>query len=83
MREISMKSHVMALLVTGVLLLGASGPALAAGKLGGAGGADEFRTQRAVADGGKVGGGMDRPTADGIVTSGGAGPIDDVVGRND
>jgi hypothetical protein len=71
-----MKSTVVAVLVAVSFGLTAGGPALAAGKLGGAGGADEFSislpdkgqddAEKGDGDspttlGGKVGGGMDRP----------------------
>jgi hypothetical protein len=67
----------LAALASASLLLAMSGPAFAAGKMGGVGGADEFQItvppevqdeagddaeDRLVALGGKVGGGMDGPT---------------------
>ncbi len=56
-----MKNRALAILVAGVLLLSGTGSVAAAGKLGGAGGADEFRRPRSVqVHGGKVGGSLDR-----------------------
>lgn len=71
-----MKNSVIAVLVSGALALSAGGSTLAAGKMGGAGGADEFQItaptevgddagdeteDRPAALGGKVGGTMDGP----------------------
>jgi hypothetical protein len=43
-RRVDVKNGVMAVLFAGALVLSASGPALAAGKLGGAGGMDRQQT---------------------------------------
>jgi hypothetical protein len=51
-----MKNRVLAVLVAAALLVSASGSTLAAGKLGGASGADEFRSVCPALAGGKLGG---------------------------
>jgi hypothetical protein len=63
-KEVPMNNRLLAVLVAGALLLSASGSTLAGGKLGGAGGADEFRRPHTeLVQGGKIGGGMDGPVA--------------------
>ena len=68
-KEASMKGTAAAVLVAGALLLSAGGSALAAGKMGGASGIDEFRSAQ-PAVGGEAGGDLDRPVAQGGMTGG-------------
>ena len=65
----AMKRTIVAVVVAGGLLLSAGGPALSAGKLGGASGIDEFRSAQ-PAVGGEAGGDLDRPVAQGGMTGG-------------
>jgi hypothetical protein len=58
-----MKRTLMAVMVAGILLLASSGSTLAAGKLGGAGGADEFRRPNPVMAGSKLGVGIESASA--------------------
>jgi hypothetical protein len=63
---IAVKNRVIAVLVGMSLLVAATSTTFAAGKLGGSGGADEFRRPRAeLVQGGKIGAGMDGPTTRG------------------
>ena len=64
-KRISFKSTAAAVLVAGALLLSAGGPALAAGKMGGAGGIDEFRSAPSAVAGGEASGAPERPVTHG------------------